>query len=198
VSTVPVPAGATAVALNLTATNATDPGFLTAYPCGGTRPVASNLNAGVGQTVANLAVVPAAPNGSVCVFASGRTDVVVDLLGTFGPSGLRYQALTPVRLLDTRAGTGAWSGRPAARQALDLPAVPGAAALSVTLTAVTPAADGYATVYPCGAAPPLASNLNYVGWSSATANSATVASPACVVAQARSHAVVDMAGYWVA
>jgi len=52
-------------------------------------------------------------------------------------------------------------------------------------------------VYPCGTAPPLASNLNTEAWSTATANAVVVATPACVVAQRRAHEVVDVSGWWL-
>ncbi len=197
VATVTVPAGVTAATLNLTATGAAQPGFLTAYRCDQPRPLASNVNYATGQTVANLAVVPAATDGTVCVYASSATDVVVDLLGTYGTSGLRYQAATPVRLLDTRDGTGGWSGRAGAFQSLDLPTIPGAQALSVTVATVSPDVDGFTTAYPCAAGRPLASNLNYVAWAGATANAVVVGAPSCVVAQARVHEVIDLAGWWV-
>jgi len=197
VAVVRLPGPATAATVNLTATGADGPGYLAAFPCDRSPPLASNLNYGASDTVANLAVVPAAPDGTICVLGSARTDVVVDLLGTYGPTGLRYQAATPVRLLDTRAGAGGWSGRPAPFQALDLPVVAGATALAVTVTTVAPDGAGFTTLYPCGGARPLASNLNYAAWSPATANAADVAQPACVTAQARAHEVVDLAGWWV-
>ena len=196
--TVTVPAGATAATVNLTVTGAGAAGYLTAYRCDQPRPVASNVNAGAGETVGNLAVVPVGPDGRLCVYASAATDVVVDLLGTAGAAGLRFQAAAPVRLLDTRDGTGGWVGRPAAFEVLDLPAVPGAAALALTVASVAPDADGFTTVYPCAAERPVASNLNAPAWSTATANAVVVASPACVVAQRRAHEVVDLAGWWLA
>jgi hypothetical protein len=182
--------------VNLTVTNADTAGYLTAFRCGDPPPIASNVNYAPGETVANLAVVAAAADGTICVFASSRTDVVVDLLGTYGAAGLRYQAATPTRLLDTRAGAGGWSGRPASFQVLDLPVISGAAALSVTLTSVAPDGAGFTTLFPCGTDRPLASNLNYTSWAPATANAAVVAQPACVTAQARAHEVVDLAGWW--
>ena len=196
VAVVRLPSAAAAVVVNLTATNADTAGYLTAFRCGDPAPLASNVNYGPGETVANLAVVPAAADGTVCVLASSRTDVVVDLLGTYGANGLRYQAATPTRILDTRAGTGGWSGRPAPFQVLDLPGVPGAAALSVTVTSVAPDGAGFTTLYPCGGDRPLASNVNYASWAPATANAAVVAEPACLTAQARAHEVVDLAGWW--
>jgi hypothetical protein len=185
-----------AVALNLTATQPSGAGYLTAYPCEQPRPLASNVNFGPGDTVANLAVVPVGRSGTVCVYAFATTHVIVDLLGIYGSSGLRFQAAVPVRLLDTRTGTGGWQRRPAQLQILSLPALNGAAAMSITLTAVSPAANGYATAFPCPSGPPLASNLNYPAWTVAVANAAVVGTPACVVAQARSHLLADLAGWW--
>jgi hypothetical protein len=193
---VPAPAGATAAVVNLTATGSTAPGFLSAFPCGRPPPLASSLNYDTAQTVANLALVPTGQGGAVCVLASSPADVVVDLLATFGPTGLRYQATAPTRLLDTRAATGGWSGRPGPTQVLTLPTIPGAAGLSLTVASAAPDGDGFTTVFPCGSAAPLASNLNYTAWAPATANAAVVAQPACVAASARAHEVVDLAGWW--
>jgi hypothetical protein len=196
IDVVPLPGGATAAAVNLTATNGAAPGYVTAFRRGDPLPVASNVNYTPGDTVANLAVVPAAADHTICVAASSRADVIVDLLGVYGGAGLRYQAASPVRLLDTRAGIGGWSGRPAPFQVLDLPAVAGAVALSVTVATVAPDGPGFTSLYPCGTGRPLASNLNYASWSAATANAAVVGQPACVTAQARAHQIVDLAGWW--
>ncbi len=197
VVSVAVPAGVAAATVNLTADGPAAAGFLTAYRCDQLRPLASNVNYGARETVANLAVVPIGADGRLCVYASSPADVIVDLLGSAGAGGLRFQAAEPVRLLDTRDGTGGWQGRPSAFQVLDLPAVPGAAALALTVATVTPDGDGFTTVYPCGADRPLASNLNAPAWSSGTANAVVVAAPACVTAQRRAHEVVDLSGWWV-
>ena len=58
-------------------------GFVTAYPCGTDRPLASNVNFAAGDDVANAAVVPVGAGGAVCLFASAATNLVVDLNGTF-------------------------------------------------------------------------------------------------------------------
>jgi hypothetical protein len=82
---VPVaPSSATAAILNVTATNATAPSFLTVYP-GGTRPTASDLNFTASQTIPNLAVATLSASGTVTIYNNaGSTDVVVDLVGWFG------------------------------------------------------------------------------------------------------------------
>ncbi|MEP7048433.1 MAG: hypothetical protein ABI949_17205 [Ilumatobacteraceae bacterium] len=76
-----IPTAIRAVLLNITVTNATGPGFITLYPCGGTRPVASTLNYSKGTTVANLAVATTTKDGKVCVYTQTAADLVVDLSG---------------------------------------------------------------------------------------------------------------------
>jgi hypothetical protein len=98
-----VPADASAVVLNLTATNPAEPGFGSASTCSGLPPRTSNLNFVAGQTVPNLVVTrPSSPDRTVCLFSSTPIDYIVDNLGYF-PAGSGYVAITPVRLADTRS-----------------------------------------------------------------------------------------------
>ena len=79
-----VPAsGVKAVVLNLTVTNPTAPGHITAYPSGATLPTASNLNFVAGQTIPNLVVVKVGPDGQVNLFnASAQgVDLIADVAG---------------------------------------------------------------------------------------------------------------------
>lgn len=84
-----VPDDALAVVLNVTATNVaglTPAGssFLTVYPSGTGRPVASSLNFSNGQTVPNLVVVDLGDAGDVSIYNNlGRVDVVADVTGYF-------------------------------------------------------------------------------------------------------------------
>jgi glucose/arabinose dehydrogenase/PKD repeat protein len=79
----PVPANATAVALNVTAAGPTDPGYVKVYPCG-TSPTVSNVNyQGHQVAAANLAVVKLPPDGRVCFSSFATTDLVVDLAGWY-------------------------------------------------------------------------------------------------------------------
>jgi hypothetical protein len=97
-----VPSSASAVVLNLTSAEARGVGFLTAWPCGTPRPVASNLNYGVGAPVANTAIVKVGTGGKVCLFTGDTdTELIADINGWF-PGGSDYSAITPQRLLDTR------------------------------------------------------------------------------------------------
>jgi hypothetical protein len=58
-------------------------GFLTLWPQGATRPLASTLNALDGAITSNMAIVPTA-NGSISAFASDLTHLIVDISGYFG------------------------------------------------------------------------------------------------------------------
>ena len=106
-----VPAsGVSAVVLNVTVTNPTAPSFLTAWPTGVSRPVASNLNFVPGETIPNLVVVEVGSGGKVSVYnREGSTDVIADVVGYYATAagGASYFPLVPARVLDTRTGNGA-------------------------------------------------------------------------------------------
>jgi hypothetical protein len=57
-------------------------GFLTLWPQGLARPLASTLNALDGAITSNMAIVPTL-NGSISVFASDPTHLVMDINGYF-------------------------------------------------------------------------------------------------------------------
>jgi hypothetical protein len=84
-----VPLTASGVVVNLTATNATEPTNVVAWPAGEDRPGVSNLNLGPGETVANMAMVGLHPDqersgGEFSVAThSGSVDVIGDLAGYF-------------------------------------------------------------------------------------------------------------------
>src|ERR1700737_4725966 len=82
----PVPnAGVLAVVLNVTVTGPTASSYLTAWPDGDQRPLASDLNFAAGQTVPNLVVVKVGSNGNIDVYnAAGSADVVIDVMGWSG------------------------------------------------------------------------------------------------------------------
>ena len=87
-----VPSEARAVALNVTVTNPTVPGYVTVWPTGDPKPTASNLNYVVGQTVPNGVLVKVGTDQSVDLFASGGCpDLIVDVVGGF--------ATTPIPLV---------------------------------------------------------------------------------------------------
>ena len=175
-----VPAsGVSAVVLNVTAIHAGGPeSFLTVFPSGTNRPLASNLNFLDRAVVPNLVVARLGTNGAVSIYNNmGLAHIVADVEGfyfaTGAPStGATYFPLTPARDLDTRngVGTGGTIGKMGPGQTLELTvtgvnAVPatGVAAIVLNVTAVDHSGeDSFLTVYPAGTARPLASNLNFV------------------------------------
>lgn len=78
-----VPADAAAVVLNVTGVSATKDGFVTAWPCGTTRPLASNLNLTTGAIVPNLVISKVGAGGKVCLYTSGGTHLLADVSGYF-------------------------------------------------------------------------------------------------------------------
>ena len=82
----PIPsAGVAGVVLNVTVTGPTASSYLTVWPGGESRPLASDLNFTAGQTVPNMVVVKVGANGLIDLYnAAGSTDVVVDVMGWYG------------------------------------------------------------------------------------------------------------------
>ena len=105
VSAVPALAAADAVAINLAAVDPATDGFLTVYPgpCSAGRPLAASLNVMRGDTIA-AGTTSAVGAGSICIFTSTPTDVVVDVNAAYdgGGGGPALVPSAPRRLLDTR------------------------------------------------------------------------------------------------
>ena len=167
------PSDASAVVLNITATNSVD-GFVTAYPCGSPLPTSSNLNPSSERITSSLAIVQVGTNGEVCLHTLHRTDLIADLSGYY-PAGAAFAPNAPERLLETRQGqpTGqkGWTGaaKPAAGQTIELQ-VTGAGAANLpadtkavflNITTVNTDSPGWLVAYPCGEPrPAAASNIN--------------------------------------
>jgi hypothetical protein len=205
-----VPSGSTAVVLNLTVDAPAAAGFVTIYPTGQPRPLASSINVdGAGQTIANLVTVPIGASNSVDIYTLMTTDLVADVQGYYAPATSATSGLlipvTPTRLLDTREA-GSLHPRPLiAGEQLDinvaalagLPADATAAALKVTVTEST--ASGFWTVYPMGSGRPVVSNLNVVGSGTTIANQVIArlsGGSATVFSQTGGHLVVDLVGWF--
>ncbi|MDQ6784724.1 MAG: hypothetical protein M3063_15065 [Actinomycetota bacterium] len=168
--------GASAAVVELTATSTTAKGYLTAYSGTGTRPIASNVNFVAGQTAANRAIVPVGTDGSINIFNyAGRTDVIVDLVGSFSdatrsPSaGALFTPVDATRLVDTRSTTAVGPGGTLAVPVAGHAGIPGevngqptAAALNITEADST--RGDFLTVTPNPITPPATtSDLNFAG-----------------------------------
>ncbi len=165
-----VPADATGVVLNLTATEPDAPGYLRLSPAGQPVAATSNVNFWRGDTVANLAVVRLGTGGRVQLDGAGAgKHAIGDVFGYFipaAPGAGRLRAVAPRRLLDTREGLGAAKQPIGAGRTIDVTVagragVPaGATAVVLNVTATNVSAPSYVTVWPAGEAMPGTSNLN--------------------------------------
>jgi hypothetical protein len=186
--------GGNAVALNVTSVDTLADGYVTLWACDQPMPATSNLNVRAGETRPNLAIVRVAADGTVCAFSYGGGHLVVDVVAAFLP-GLPgdIEPVAPARVLDTRLG----GARVPAGGVVSVTAPPGARAVALSLVATEPVADGYLTAYPCGQAPPLASNVNYRAGQSIANGTITPVAPdgtVCVTTYAATHVVVDLTG----
>ena len=81
-----IPPEADAIAVNVTVTQPTAPGFVILYPLGVAVPMASTINYSAGQTRANNAIVQVGSSSSIaatCGQGSGTTDFIIDVIGYF-------------------------------------------------------------------------------------------------------------------
>ena len=76
-----IPWNATTVSLNVTATEAQAPGFVTVFPCGQPVPTASNLNYGPGDTIPNAVFTRLGDGGKVCLYTHAATHLIADVNG---------------------------------------------------------------------------------------------------------------------
>lgn len=201
----------TAVVLNVTVVAPTKNTFVEAYPNGNGPSGTSNLNVPAGNIVANQITVQVGQNGMVDFYnAVGQTDLVADLAGyfTLDKAAANYVPDGPVRILDTRNGTGGIStavgpGQSAKLKVTNVDGVPsGATAVVLNVTATASTKNSYLTVYPDGAAVPSASSLNFAAGQTVP-NLVTVAVGADGEVDffndaGNTQVIADLAGYYVA
>src|SRR4051812_16498454 len=75
---------AAAYSFNLTVVQAeADAGFIKAYPTGSAQPLVSSLNFNTNDVKGNAAIVPANGSGSIDIFSSVNTHIIIDINGYF-------------------------------------------------------------------------------------------------------------------
>jgi hypothetical protein len=199
-----IPASAQAYSLNFAAVPNGTLGYLTAWPTGKPQPLAASLTAPTGTVTANAVIVPTGTNGSVDVFSTDNTDLVIDIAGYFAPpgsGGLSLYNLSPCRVLDTRqpAGTPPFSGPRdvnVGSSGCGLP--PSALAYVFNATVVPPGAFGYLTLWAQEQPQPLVATLNPID-GAITSNMAIVPTQngsISVFALNPAHLVLDIFGYF--
>jgi len=200
-----VPAEATAVVLNVTATESTAPGFVTVYPAGPERPNVSSLNlAGAGQTIPNLVTVPIGQGGRVSLFAQRSVHLLADVFGYFVPAGGpvssgRFVPVGPQRAYDSRQVRSPLRPSETIRVSLQPAGVPSDATAAVlNVTVVDAAGPGYWTVYPAGTGRPGTSNLNTVTGQLIPNQVIVPVTPSGIdiFAEVGGHVLVDVAGWF--
>ncbi|HEX6357600.1 hypothetical protein [Actinophytocola sp.] len=203
-----IPASATAVTVNLTATNATASTFVTAWPTGAAKPNASSLNLPAGDTRPNLVTVAVADRKVSLNNLAGSVDLIVDVTGFYTDDyGSLFQPLQPQRVLDTRFGTGTDGSTapvgPGDGLILDLvgelPAISTGVALN--LTGVDATTSTVVTAWAPVGEVPVSSTLN-LGPGQAVPNAAVVAfagDPAVALHNLSGyvHLVADLSGVFV-
>ncbi len=194
-------------------------GYLTVWPTGEDQPNVSTLNSD-GRVKANAAIVAAGYQGSINVFATNTTDLVLDIEGYFAPPGnstLAFYTLPPCRVADTRESSfpsGLGMPHLAAGVARDFPVLNAtmcnipdtAVAYSLNFTAVPYPSPGhplgYLEVWPTGNEPanPVSTLNNPTG--TVVANAAIVAAGSSgkvtVLASNDTNLVMDVDGYFAA
>lgn len=165
-----VPAGASAVIVNLVAMNATsNVGFLTPYPTGAARP-ANSFNYVGGTTTTMQAQVQLSADGKITVYNANSTmDLAIDVQGYFTATGGSGAVFTPGsgRIFDTRAtGNTILAGNEI--RAIDVAGqagvpIMGSGMNSVVLTLTANAANGsgWGRVWPNGTSEPDTASLRY-------------------------------------
>jgi len=172
-----IPSTAVAYSLNVTVVPITTLSYLTIWPTGEGQPVVSTLNSLDGRIKANAVIIPAGTSsGSLSVFVTNTTNVVLDINGYFIPSSgstLAFYPITPCRMVDTRLTDGPLGGPYLTHgqerdfPLLESPCIPSnvdadvqAYSLNFTVVPKTPAGVAYLTVWPQGLSKPLVSTLN--------------------------------------
>ncbi len=171
-----IPSNVIAYSLNVTVVPEHTLGYLTIWPTSQAQPVVSTLNSPDGRVKANAAIVPAGtPAGSVSVYVTDATNLILDIDGYFtapGSGTLQFYPLTPCRVIDTRGANGDLGGPYLVAQAprnfpvLESSCIPSSvniAAYSMNFTVVPhqPGQQlGYLTVWPQGQMQPTVSTLN--------------------------------------
>ena len=212
-----IPAGnVRAVVMNVTVVNPTASGYMTIWQSGVARPNASNLNFTPGQVISNQVTVPVGTDGKVQILNSaGNTHVLFDVTGYYAnelpgyedSQAGRFVPVAQKRVYDSRTSGFAFGPGSTNQFGLNrmenLPVNGRVEAVSLSITAVTPTANGFLTVWPAGATRPITSNLNF-GPGTVVSNSVNTQPGGdshsilnIFNSAGNTHVVVDFAGYFL-
>ena len=184
------PGDATAVALTLESENPSGPGYFTAYPCGGERPLTSSLNFVAGQRRAAQVLATLSAAKQVCIFSYDSAQIDIDIQGWFVVSNAtKFTPTVPTRLLDTRL-----TGRSAVSV---ITAPPGATAVALSMVGLDATSAGSLTAWSCDSPQPALAQI-WFGPGEIIAGAAYVLVSAqgtvCVSTSVAADVVVDLTG----
>ena len=158
---------------NVTITGQTSAGYLFLGPTASGNPTSSTINVALKDTRANNTTVRISSDGLLTAVWKGAprstSHLIVDITGYFaaGPSGATYVPLAPVRLLDSRFGTGLAGpfahGVPRTLTLAGKGGIPAADTLGITgnVTVTGSSSGGYVFVGPTPIADPTSSTINF-------------------------------------
>ena len=220
-----VPAGATAVAVNVTAVAPAAAGFMTLFPGDlAGAPATSNLQYQSGQIIAGFAIVKLPTTGPdagrLKIFANTATEAILDIQGwytsTTENTGGVYTPLNPSRILKTSAPIAGTCYNAAGAVATcaqipaggtitvqigglgSIPADASAAALNITASSAT---SGVVSVYPTGNPPPTTSTVNTIGGRDVANTTITALGQngrVTISANTATHIIIDTEGHYSA
>ncbi len=192
---------ATAVVVNVTAVAPSMNGYLTAYPCGADRPLASIVPVVANRIVPGTAVVPLNADGLFCLYASTTTDVVIDLSGAYETgAGQRFQPIAAERKFDSRNAGNVRGGTVVRVPIAGTGSIPASATgVAVTVHTANAVANGYVTMWPCDPVRPTVSVLNATTGDASTNHlqiGLDAGGAVCLYAQTSMDLVVDVSGWF--
>jgi hypothetical protein len=201
-----IPSTARAYVLNAAVVPTNTLGFLTLWPTGSARPLASTLNATTGTVVANAAIINGGTGGSIDAFATDNTELILDITGYFAPAssspgGLNFYAVDPCRLWDSRPFAPLNNGQDTT---MGINVTPGctlpdtARVASLNVTVIPSPSLGYLTMWSLGEPQPAVSTLNALD-GAITSNAAMVGVSARgfkLFGNGTTHFVLDVNGYF--
>lgn len=106
------PSGVTAVAINLTVTDATGQTNITAYPDGTTKPAVTSATTSTAVVTSTFSIVQVGSDGKIDIYNAGTAGTSADLVGdisgyfTTGTGGQFYHPIPATRMIDTRRSGG--------------------------------------------------------------------------------------------
>lgn len=176
-----IPASATAVAIDVTATSETSAGNITTYADGTQRPITSSTNYSPSTDITGYQVVPLGQDGKIDLFngSTGSTHVIVDITGyfttnstltgdqTYHPLASAYHAVdTGLSLANTNlTGTTPYvvpAGKVFTMNVTGVDAIPSnATGVAVNFTTSHETGGGFLEVYPTGTSPSADTALTY-------------------------------------